>query len=186
MPGIYDSILNTGDQSFYAISTALSVMFPTVRRLRLRVVSASRKEIEVELTSGQRIPAAQLSEGILYFLAYAALQHVRPSPILLIEEPETGLHPARIREVITMLRKISEAPDGPQIVMATHSPLVINEMKPDEVSLVTRTVEEGTKVVCIKDTPFFQERHEVMSLGELWLNYCDGVEEAPLLKGDEA
>jgi predicted ATPase len=185
LPGIYDAILNTGDRSFYEISDALAGLFPAVKRLRLNAVSSVEKEIEIELVSGQRIPAAQVSEGILYFLAYAALQHVHPSPVLLIEEPETGLHPARIREVMRVLRGITEAPNGPQIVMATHSPLVINEMQPDEVSVVTRSVEEGTKVRCIKEAVWFAERREVMSLGELWLNYCDGVEEEPLFEGAE-
>ncbi len=185
LPGIYDAILNTGDRSFYEISDALASLFPAVKRLRLNAVSNIEKEIELELVSGQRIPAAQVSEGILYFLAYAALQHVHPSPVLLIEEPETGLHPARIREVMRMLRRIAEAANGPQIVVATHSPLVINEMQPEEVSVVTRSVEEGTKVRCIKEARWFAERREVMSLGELWLNYCDGVEEEPLFEGAE-
>jgi len=185
LPGIYDSILNAGDRSFYEISDALAALFPTVKRLRLSAVSSTHKQIEIELLSGERIPASSLSEGILYYLAYAALQYLRPTPILLIEEPENGLHPARIREVMGMLRQITEAPDGPQIVMATHSPLVINELQPEEVSVVTRTVAEGTKVTCIKDTRFFKERSEVLTLGELWLNYCDGIEEAPLLEGAE-
>lgn len=185
LPGIYDAILNAGDRSFYEISDALAALFPAVKRLRLNAVSNVEKEIEIELVSGQRIPAAQVSEGILYFLAYAALQHVHPSPVLLIEEPETGLHPARIREVMRMLRRITEGSDGPQIVMATHSPLVINELQPEEVSVVTRSVGEGTKVRCIKEARWFAERHEVMSLGELWLNYCDGVEEEPLFEGAE-
>ena len=72
-----------------------------------------------------------------------------------------------------MLRAFS-AETGTQVVMATHSPLVINEMEPHEVSLVTRTPEEGTNVTLMKDTPNFEKRSKVYALGELWLAYADG------------
>ncbi len=125
-----------------------------------------------------------MSEGLLYYLAYAALPYFAPSSILLIEEPETGLHPARIAEVVRMLRAMTEQPDGPQIIMATHSPLVINELRPEEVSVVTRpSVEVGTQVTRLMDTPHFAERSKVYALGELWLSYADGNFEAPLLEG---
>jgi hypothetical protein len=68
--------------------------------------------------------------------------------------------------------------------MATHSPLVINELQPEEVSVVTKaSVDEGTKVTRIKDTPNFAKRSSVYALGELWLAYADGNVEAPLLEG---
>ena len=181
LPGIYDSINNRGDDAFRKISERLSALFPAVKRLRLNTVSPSQKEIMVELKSGELVGAAHVSEGILYFLAYTSLLYIRPVSMLLIEEPETGLHPARIAEVIRTLRAVSES--GVQIVLATHSPLVVGEMKPEEVSIVTRTVELGTKAVCIKDTPHFEERAKVMALGEIWLNYSDGIEEAGLIKG---
>lgn len=65
--------------------------------------------------------------------------------------------------------------------MATHSPLVVNELRPEEVSVVTRDPEQGTKVTRIDATPNFAARSSVYALGELWLSYCDGDFEAPLL-----
>ncbi|NJN00385.1 MAG: ATP-binding protein, partial [Aquincola sp.] len=70
-----------------------------------------------------------MSEGMLYWLAFAIVEHLSAPQVLLIEEPENGLHPSRIREVVRILRKISEST---QVILATHSPLVINELQPED------------------------------------------------------
>jgi hypothetical protein len=93
-----------------------------------------------------------------------------------------GRHgPARIAEVVKVLRTLAES--GTQVVMATHSPLVVNELRPDEVSVVTRTADKGTQVTPIADTPSFELRTKAYALGELWLSYADGIDEGPLLAG---
>ena len=108
------------------------------------------------------------------------MPHLEPTALLLIEEPENGLHPARIAEVMRVLRAISERT---QVILATHSPLVINELLPDEVTIVTRDKDRGTKATRMKDTPGFEDRAKVYALGELWLSYANGEDEAPLLEG---
>jgi hypothetical protein len=71
--------------------------------------------------------------------------------------------------------------------MATHSPLVINELKPDEVTVVTRpSVEDGTRLTPIRETHNFEKRSSIYALGELWLSYADGELETPLIKGPDA
>ena len=121
-----------------------------------------------------------MSEGMLYYLAFAVLPYLDPTPLLLIEEPENGLHPTRIAEVLRILRAISEKT---QVILATHSPLVINEMQPEEVTVVTRSREHGTKATLMKDTANFAVRWKAYALGELWLSYANGEDEAPLLQG---
>jgi predicted ATPase len=184
LPGVYDILNNRNDDSFETISDQMKHLFPTVSRLRLRTVSPTAKVLAIELRNGAVVSADGMSEGMLYYLAYAALRRLAGISLLAVEEPETGLHPSRIADVIRILREISTS--GVQVVLATHSPLVVNEMKPDEVSVVTRTAEEGTKVQRISDTHDFQKRSKVYELGELWVSYANGLDEGPLLKGDPA
>lgn len=184
LAGIYFAIRNRNDDAFSRIVDDVRRHFPTIKGLRVKVVTSSEVVLEVELVSGARVDAARLSEGLLYYLAFAALRYMDPVSLLLVEEPENGLHPARIAEVMRILRAIVEE-SGTQVLMATHSPLVVNELKPDEVSVVTRTAEEGTRVKRIKDTPDFEERSKVYALGELWIAYANGEDEAPLLEGTE-
>jgi predicted ATPase len=182
LPGLLDAIRDRGDGSFEQIADQLRKLFPTVKHLQLQPVSAGTKVVQVELVDGTKVSASAMSEGMLYFLAFAALTKVERTPILLVEEPENGLHPARVADVMRILRDMSETT---QILIATHSPLVVNELKPEEVSVVTRD-ESGTHVQLIKDTPSFEERAKVYSLGELWLSYANGKDEAPLFAKSNA
>lgn len=179
LPGVYDAILNRGDDAFQTIVENVRQRFPTIKNLRLKVVSSSEKVLEVELTTGQRVPAPFMSEGLLYYLAFAAIRYLEPTSVLLVEEPENGLHPVRVQEVMSILREISE---HSQVLIATHSPLVVNELQPEEVSVVVREESAGTQVRRIFDTPNFVERTKIYSLGELWLSYANGTNEEPLFR----
>lgn len=177
--GVYDIIMNRGDDSIARIAAEVRTLFPTVANVRLKNINTS-KQPGIRLTDGTDVPAGQMSEGLRYYLAYLALREVSGAKVLLVEEPETGLHPARIREVMAVLRAMSEA--GTQVILTTHSPLVINEMQPSEVTIVTRTAEEGTRFTALAKTPDFEARSRVYAPGELWLSYADGVVEGELVR----
>lgn len=183
LPGIYDVILNQHLEGFLGIQENLRRLFPSVKQLGLENTSDSTKEIRVRIESGGWIPARFMSEGMLYYLAFEAIRYLAPRAILLIEEPENGLHPARIVEVMRIVREISKET---QVLLATHNPLVINELEPDEVSVVTRNPQEGTRITPIRQTANFEKRSSVYALGELWLSFADGIEESPLIEGREA
>jgi hypothetical protein len=186
LASIYDAMRDRSVGTFSRISAELCRLFPSVKELRLRAVTTNTKVLAVELKDGIEVRADAMSEGLLYFLGFAALRELDPPSIFLVEEPENGLHPARIADVVRMLRHIAEDKDRPvQVIMATHSPLVINELRPDEVTIITRDA-TGTHATPISDTPGFAARSEVYNLGELWLSYSNGVDEAPLLKGVDA
>ena len=137
-------------------------------------------ELEVELVDGTRVRANAMSEGLLYFLAFSALRYLTTAKVILVEEPETGLHPSRIADVVAELRAVVENTNT-QVIMATHSPLVINELKPDEVTIVTRSIEKGTQLTPMVSTVNFEKRSQIYALGELWLSYANGADEAPLV-----
>jgi ABC-type branched-subunit amino acid transport system ATPase component len=182
LPAIYDAIITRDLPAYMAINAELRRLFPAVKSLSLKNQTNATKALGIQLTSGAVVSADFMSEGMLYYLAYAALAHLEPTAVILVEEPENGLHPARIRDVMAVLREISK---GTQVIVATHSPLVINELEPDEVTVLTRKPEEGTVAVPIHETPNFVERASVYALGELWVSYADGKYEEPLFKDPE-
>jgi energy-coupling factor transporter ATP-binding protein EcfA2 len=182
LPGIYDYIINQNVDGFLDILGRVRRLFPSVQRLGLENVGGPNKVLAVTLHSGARVVAKHMSEGLLYYLAFASLPYITPTSLVLIEEPENGLHPARIAEVMRVLRELSKTT---QVVIATHSPLVVNEMQAEEVSVVTRTDDEGTQIKRINETPDFPARSKVYALGELWIAYANGQDEGPLLKGQE-
>lgn len=181
LAAIFDAVMNRGDDASLDIRREVQKLFPHVKSIGLRLIAPGIKELEIGLTSGEKVPARHLSEGLLYYLLFACLKYLDPAAILLVEEPENGLHPARIAEVMKVLREISKTT---QVLVATHSPLVINEMQPEEVTLVTRTADRGTQVRRLDKTKNFAERSKVYALGELWLSYADGELEAELMGED--
>lgn len=71
--------------------------------------------------------ADELSEGTLYFLALLCIiNQPNPPKLLLLEEPEKGIHPRRIREVMNFIRRLVAEKDI-QVIMTTHSPLLLDE-----------------------------------------------------------
>lgn len=178
IPAIYEAILSRDRPAFDEIETGVRRHFPTVKGIWLPTSNGSKKALGVILSDGTKVHADVMSEGLLYWLAFAVLPHVDPTAILLIEEPENGLHPSRIAEVMKVLRAVSSRM---QIILATHSPLVINELQPEEVTILTRHDKTGTRATRLDRTTHFQQRQQVYALGELWLSFADGASETALV-----
>lgn len=180
LPALYDAIVVRDIDAYIQLNKRFCEIFPSVKNLSPKNVSTHEKALGVTLHNGAFIPADLMSEGMLYYLAFAALPQIEPAAVLLVEEPENGLHPARIGEVMKLLRNVSATT---QVLLATHSPLVVNELAGDEVTVITRRAEEGTGGVLLSDTPNYDARAKVYEPGELWVSYANGVDEAPLLSG---
>lgn len=179
LAAIYDGILSRDVTAWLQINADVVRLFPTIQSLVLQTTPNIEKELSARLKSGVVVGPQEMSEGLLYYLAYRCLAHIDPVNLLLIEEPENGLHPARIQEVMRILREISKTT---QVLLTTHSPLVINEMQPEEVTVLTRG-DGGTVATPLTETHNFKARSELYVPGELWLNYADGDREEALIHG---
>lgn len=118
-----------------------------------------------------RIPCALASDGAMLLTAYLCLVYGETDEILLIEEPENGIHPARLKTIIDFLRKITTGEIGPrprQVILTTHSPLLLNYAKPEEVRIVQRDAEKGTFVNRLDKVPNVDELLQEFGVGELW------------------
>ncbi len=183
LASVLDAMLSRHPERFLAVRARFLELFAGVERVEMQNDRFQRKVIGLTLQDGQQVGPDQMSEGMLYWLAFKAVQYGSKPSILLIEEPENGLHPARIREIMSLLREISAET---QVLVATHSPLVVNEMKPEEVTIITRNARDGTRAKPMTETKNFEQRRQVYALGELWLSYADGVLESELVGPDDA
>jgi AAA15 family ATPase/GTPase len=70
--------------------------------------------------------AEEVSEGVLYFLALLCIVY-QPNPpkLLLLEEPEKGIHPRRISEVMNFIFELARLRNV-QIILTSHSPYVVD------------------------------------------------------------
>lgn len=137
--------------------------------------------------------ARALSDGTLRFLALAVLeQDPEVQGVMCLEEPENGIHPARIPSMIKLLRDIATDVNEPvseynplsQVIVNTHSPAVVQQV-PDDALLVAEAREfisegrrfKGVRFSCLPDTwrvKKSQEKVDVCKMGDL-LAYLNPV-----------
>lgn len=87
-----------------------------------------------ELTTKGPTSAPSLSNGTLRFAALVVAYFQPWMPELLsIEEVENGIHPARIRLLVELLRSQSSS-SGTQTLVSTHSPWLLNWLEPAELA----------------------------------------------------
>ena len=126
------------------------------------------------------LSATQASDGMMLVLAYLAiLFSPQPPGLLLIEEPENGVHPRRLREVLHILRELVSEQDRTQVVLTTHSPYVVDLFKPEEVTLCLKGT-DGAVTMCgsPKANPC-ASRWTSFSRGEIWTAEGDEASAAP-------
>ena len=93
--------------------------------------------------------ADELSEGTLYFLALLCIiNQPNPPKLLLLEEPEKGIHPRRIWEVMKFIFQLAEEKDV-QIIMTTHNEHVVNAFSsmPESIFVFDKDEETGATTV---------------------------------------
>jgi predicted ATPase len=151
-----DDILGYDRHLFTRLEDRFRQIFPQVLSVKLLAERAYRsasnsnqvpslrerdgKGIYFQLEGNERLTAAaQMSDGVMLVLAYLTLLYLpEPPRLILVEEPENGIHPKRLADVLKILRSMVDEQDRSQIVMTTHSPYVLDSFSPEEVSLCTK------------------------------------------------
>jgi len=193
---LLDDILGYDPELFLALRKTFCEIFPQFKAVRVETASAyyrqlgqqgvhllmpgqPGKAILFETQWGGTVRARQASEGVLLFLAFLALVHLptehRPK-LILLEEPERGVYPKKLEELIQALKKWVEAAgeSAPQIVMATHSPYVISFFQPEQVTFLSRAKGGGVRARPLRDAPNIHDRLAGgFYLGELWYNLTE-------------
>jgi predicted ATPase len=192
LAAVLNSLLTGPDRSAVVeLEGKLREAIPTLQGLSTPAAdgSGSLRLIEFALSGPGKppvtIPSSQASDGAMLLTAFLALAYGNTPQVLLIEEPENGLHPSRLQMVIEILRKMScgEVGNQPrQIILTTHSPLLLNFVQPEEVRIFQRTADGATRVTPMNQIPNIERLHKEYAAGELW--YLFGEEE--LVKGQSA
>lgn len=174
---LLDFILGTERDDFAWIESELSRLMPAVAGVRLLPAQYLRddtiwpgKEIRIKTSDGAVVPTSDVSEGVLLMLGFLTLARApNRAAILLMEEPENGLHPRLLREAVRVLQAISES--GTQIILTTHSPYLLDYVPPDCVRVFHRDEKHGVRVKPLTALPGFDAwRADGASLGEMWFN----------------
>ncbi|MEM9797214.1 MAG: AAA family ATPase [Pseudomonadota bacterium] len=122
-------------------------------------------EVHVEATDGlfsvrmsqpgllRPLSTAELSDGTLrYLLLATALLTPRPPPLMVLNEPETSLHPSLIAP---LARLILRAADETQVVVVTHDSQLVAALSAAEARCHELTKVTGETVVQVEDPPLW-------------------------------
>jgi predicted ATPase len=119
----------------------------------------------IRYRGGLEVPSWMASDGTLRLLALTLPAYRRDfRGIYLIEEPENGIHP---RAVETMFQSLSSVYDA-QILMATHSPVILSLADPSTVLCFAKTEDEATDIVLGSEHPALRDWHGESNLGVLF------------------
>jgi predicted ATPase len=114
----------------------------------MRTIVPGLSDIDVDYTSNRTLglffkeegfgrpwSVGEVSDGTIQTLALLVAIYDPQSKMLFLEEPENSVHPWVIRNIMTACR---EASKRKQIIITSHSPIVMNLVQPDELWVMWR------------------------------------------------
>lgn len=112
----------------------------------------------------QTFPADALSDGTLRYICLTTLLN-QPNPpgLIVIDEPELGLHPFAIVQLADMLRSVGT---NGQVLVATQSVTLVNQFSVDDVIVAQRV--EGASEFIRPNAEALSVWLDDYALGDLW------------------
>jgi predicted ATPase len=112
------------------------------------------------------IPLIRMSDGTIRWLALlAVLLNPDPPPLVVIEEPELGIHPDMIHELGKLL---VDASARMQIIVTTHSDRLVEEFTESPEAVLVCEKETGASTFRRLDAQQLSSWLEEYTLGQLW------------------
>jgi predicted ATPase len=183
--GIVDAladILLSNRKNFDELEERLTRLVPNIQRISLHRREDRTFLMElIDRYSEHHIPASDISDGTLRILAFlTALYQEKTPSIICFEEIENGVHPWLLHKMMELLKIVStEGITGKpvQVLITTHSPVLLNYVEPHQVRAVELDNEGKTQIHALPvDSVRFQKALEAYdgALGELWFTNVFG------------
>jgi len=157
----------THKDHFDNIQDAVRLVAPFFDRFNLQPSELNPDKIRLEWLekgSDAYFNASVLSDGTLRFICMATLllQPNLPS-VILVDEPELGLHPSAISVLANLLQSAAKRT---QVLISTQSVTLVNHFEPQDVVVVDR--EDGQSVFRRLDRADMTNWLDDYGLGDLW------------------
>ncbi|MEY2830472.1 MAG: hypothetical protein RIQ33_2330 [Bacteroidota bacterium] len=114
------------------------------------------------------ISIENLSDGTIRFLILLAiLYNPNRGNLVCIDEPEIGLHPDMINTIAKGIKHAANT--GTQMIVATHSPLLLNNFDLEDLMIFEKNTNNCTDVRKIREANFKEWEGEFL-VGQMWLS----------------
>ncbi|WP_351232261.1 AAA family ATPase [Streptomyces sp. NPDC002133] len=165
--------LSTQDDVWESLVTDARTVLPQLENIEFEEVGGSTDQLTVVLREyGLRrlTPLADASYGTVRLLGLLALFYdPNPPAFTCVEEIDHGLHPQALELVVQRLR---EAAERTQFIVATHSPALVDRLRPEEFVVCDRD-EDGASIIpalTVQEVRDIVEESGDQPLGELWFS----------------
>ncbi len=152
--------------TFHRVEEAIKSLVPEVEEVVPYIIPGT-DEVELRLRARGLglLKPHNISDGTLRMLAIATILYTTDS-LVFIDEPENSIHPHLLEALVDLAR------DSPaQVVIATHSPTLLDYVEPREVLIVDKVGAE-TRAARIEDPETVDAVRKYLekggTLGELW------------------
>lgn len=153
-------------ENYTRILDALRLVFPGFQRLEFPIVGAGQVSMAwyQDHLVGPLYPN-ELSDGTLRFLWLATiLLTPEPPPLVLIDEPESSLHPQMLHALAELMQ---DAALRTTVIVATHATELIRWLQPDQVLVLDK--EDGRTRATWADQMDLDAWLREYTLSDLWL-----------------
>ncbi|MFT3715747.1 MAG: AAA family ATPase [Gordonia sp. (in: high G+C Gram-positive bacteria)] len=138
----------TDSDSFAALTRDLRDCLPGLEKIEFRHGGGPAETIVVSLVERglvQSIDLADASFGTVRLLALlTALHDPKPPALTVVEEVDHGLHPYALDVLVSRMR---EASQRTQLLVASHSPTLVNRLVPTEIVICDRDAGTGESMI---------------------------------------
>lgn len=163
------ALMHNDEKAFKLIEGVVRSIAPYFKCFNLHPDKINNENIRLEWLerdTDMYLNGYSFSDGTIRFIALATLLLQTNLPeVIIIDEPELGLHPAAINKLAALIKKASVKS---QIIISTQSTNLVNCFEADDIIVVDRENNQSTfRHLCGNELNSWMEDYD-MSLSDLW------------------
>ena len=163
---ILNNIKNAHSLYYDKIEEAIKKINPYFKDINFAFLGSKLYLVLREEHLTRSVSIEHVSDGTLrYMLLLSILYNPRRGSLVCIDEPEISLHPDMIN---TISDAIKHASKNTQLIVATHSPLLLNSFDMDDMLIFDKNIQNETKVD-IESPDDFDRWIEDFLVGQAWV-----------------
>lgn len=166
LPWVIDGLQKREPENFRSWVGHLRTALPDLEDIRtIERADDKHRYLVLCYRGGLEIPSWMASDGTLRLLALTLPAYLPDfTGVYLIEEPENGIHPRAVEAMFQSLSSVYSA----QILLATHSPVILSMVDPGQVLCFAKNQEGATDIVLGNKHPVLKDWRGETNLGVLF------------------
>ena len=153
---------------FKNLTHNLTRLIPSIESIDVREAYEGFMELWVQEKESGEFPASLISEGTLRLVCLLGIAATpKPPAIVGYEEPENGVNPARLGEMLAILENAAGQNTGTQFFLTSHSPEVLNFFKEHDL-FYCESGGEGSTLTPYDQLPLFKDSDLREKLGDVY------------------